>query len=433
MNPFQNAAAASVLRRLDAVAITGRELVIGGLLMLLVLLLTGALTWKTVAIAFVWAGASAGAVAYLRWRRALQAEDRRQYYDGDAASNKSMDDRTLQAMLSGLPDAAIVLDGRLAVRATNEAARDLFSIVPGRHIAQNTRAPELLRAVDVVLEQRIAQSLQLRLTPPLERTLAVRVTPLAAHEASGRHAILIVLQDMTEQERLSRMRADFVAYASHELRTPLASLKGFIETLQGAAKDDPAVHERFLAIMQEQASRMSRLIEDLLSLSRIEMREHVAPSGDVDLSVIVDEVTKSLRPLADQASIGIDMKSFTRPVVVIGDRDELAQVIQNLIQNAIKYGRAGGKIDVTLAPDGQRISLTVKDNGIGIAPHHLPRLTERFYRVSAKESRERGGTGLGLAIAKHIVNRHRGELRIASVLGQGSTFTVLLPAATGHQ
>ena len=228
------------------------------------------------------------------------------------------------------------------------------------------------------------------------------------------------------------MRSDFIANASHELRTPLASLKGFIETLRGPARNDSAARERFLSIMEAQAARMARILDDLLSLSRIEMRVHVAPEGEAELSGIVGAVTKSLQPLADEARIAVRFAPGAERFVVRGDRDELEQVFQNLIHNAIKYGREGGKVDVDISRrekrDGGHIAIAVADDGPGIAEEHLPRLTERFYRVDTATSRERGGTGLGLAIVKHILTRHRGELDIASRLGEGSTFTVVLPS-----
>ena len=233
------------------------------------------------------------------------------------------------------------------------------------------------------------------------------------------------------------MRADFVANASHELRTPLASLKGYVETLQGKAKDDAEARARFLKIMEEQAERMSRLVDDLLSLSRVEMREHLPPSDDVDLGPILREVAQALEPVATRAGITLNLAAGEGEMVVRGDADELTQVFQNLIHNAIKYSDTGGKVEIVLRrepatsgrPPGLRVD--VVDDGPGIPPQHLPRLTERFYRVNAAASRQKGGTGLGLAIVKHILNRHRGELVISSKLDQGSTFSVLLPSLTG--
>jgi two-component system phosphate regulon sensor histidine kinase PhoR len=235
------------------------------------------------------------------------------------------------------------------------------------------------------------------------------------------------------------MRADFVANASHELRTPLASLTGFIDTLRGHAKDDPEAQERFLGIMAEQATRMRRLIDDLLSLTRIELNEHVRPAGSVNVSDVVEEVANALSPMAAAANIQLDLVEPSSLPNVAGDREELFQVFQNLVDNAIKYGRPQTAITVELgtrrAGPGEpgpspAVYIAVSDRGEGIAREHLPRLTERFYRVDVRRSRAIGGTGLGLAIVKHIVNRHRGRLAIESKVGEGSTFTVYLPLAT---
>lgn len=333
----------------------------------------------------------------------------------------------LRALLAGLPDAALAFDGGGTVLGANDAAAALFPGCVGRHIALVARPPELFAAVHEVMAAGGARDFEFKLSSPHERTFAARAVAISEGAPERPGTILVVLRDVTEQERLSRMRADFVANASHELRTPLASLKGFVETLQGAARDDPKAREQFLAIMHDQASRMSRLIDDLLSLSRIEMREHVSPRGRTDLAAIVDDVCAAVRPVAEALDVRIETAKVGRPAPVVGDRDELAQVVHNLVHNAVKYGRRGGRVEIVVASEGGRMALTVADDGIGIAPEHLPRLTERFYRVNAKESRERGGTGLGLAIVKHIVSRHRGQLRIESQPGRGSTFSVILP------
>ncbi len=352
---------------------------------------------------------------------------------GESASATNDSSPLWRQVFDAMPDAALMLDGRLRVLAANAQAAALFPAPVGRTIVQLHRSPELLAAVDQAAGTGAAQTFDVYVSVPVERHLSGVATPLGPRATGGdtgasRPAVLLVLRDRTEQDSLAQMRADFVANASHELRTPLASLKGFVETLQGAAKDDPVARENFLGIMQSQASRMSRLIEDLLSLSRVEMREHVAPTGRADLAGIVSEVARTLAPNAGEVGIALALPPPSQPVPVIGDRDELVQVVHNLLQNAIRYGRRDGRVEVSLAPHGRRVALVVADDGIGIAPEHLPRLTERFYRVSAKDSRERGGTGLGLAIVKHIVNRHQGELRIESKPGQGSTFTVLLPS-----
>jgi two-component system phosphate regulon sensor histidine kinase PhoR len=227
------------------------------------------------------------------------------------------------------------------------------------------------------------------------------------------------------------MRADFVANVSHELRTPLAAIAGFIDTLQGPARDDPAARERFLGIMQAQAWRMARLIDDLLSLSRIELRAHQRPDTPVDLVPIVRQIVDGLQTLARDRDVVLEVTAPTEPLMVLGDRDELTRLFENLIENGLKYGASGKRVDIALAPvaasDGQgEARVSVRDYGPGIAAEHLPRLTERFYRVDVGESRAQGGTGLGLALVKHILNRHHGRLSIDSREGEGATFTVRL-------
>jgi len=264
---------------------------------------------------------------------------------------------------------------------------------------------------------------------PVERLFDVCVAPLALPDGPI-EATLVTLRDLTEIRRVERLRADFIANASHELRTPLASLLGFIETLQGSARDDAKARERFLPIMREQGRRMARLIEDLLSLSRIEQKQHLRPETVVDLAEIVRSVVDSITPMAEELVADIRLTAC-EPVPVKGDRDELLRVAENLIENAIKYGVRHdvrpGLVEVAVAAKEREAALTVRDYGHGIATEHLPRLTERFYRVDATQSRARNGTGLGLAIVKHILTRHRGRLTIASRLHQGSTFVATLP------
>lgn len=351
-----------------------------------------------------------------------------------SAAARAAGERVWTRVISSLPDPAIMLDAEGTVLSFNSAAHDVFAgCVVGRHISQVTRAPELLTAVNEALEDQELQSCRLDFKVPVERSLVGTVAPLklATNEALDPH-LLIVLRDLTEQDRLVRMRADFVANASHELRTPLASLKGFVETLQGAAKDDPDARDRFLKIMQQQAERMARLIDDLLSLSRIEMHAHVVPRDRVDVAGIITHVTQTLTPIADDKSVTLDIQSI--PAAPInGDRDELIQVFQNLIENAIKYGKTGGRVVISgrlltaADTDSKKLAIEVSDNGPGIAAEHLPRLTERFYRANAAQSRNIGGTGLGLAIVKHVLNRHQADLQIESNVGQGSTFRVTLP------
>lgn len=341
----------------------------------------------------------------------------------------------MQLVAEALPDPAILLNATGHVLYCNPSARGVFtSVREGSHVASAIRTPEFLDAVSSAPSRGRPVTVIYAERVPVGRRMAVTVAPLgqgAGHEGN----ILILLRDLTEVERINQMRADFIANASHELRTPLASLRGFIETLQGTAKDDPKARERFLAIMAEQASRMTRLIDALLSLSRVEMNAHVPPSGLIDLNDVLDHVRDTLEPLARESGGQLKVARFPRSAVVRGDRDELVQVFQNLVQNALRYGMKGGEVRIEakqIPPLGRqlgRYAVSIVDQGPGIAPEHLPRLTERFYRIDVASSREKGGTGLGLAIVKHILNRHRGELAIASQPGKGSRFTVLLDAA----
>jgi two-component system, OmpR family, phosphate regulon sensor histidine kinase PhoR len=342
--------------------------------------------------------------------------------------------RLWRTVVDAIPEPAVALDHNGNLLHANRMAEDQFNPRRPRnaHIASFIRDPELLSAVEEALDTGRGNTVELHTRVPVERRLLATMAPLESISTPGAPALLITFRDLTEQDRLTRMRADFIANASHELRTPLASLKGFVETLQGNAKNDPIARERFLKTMAEQTERMSRLVGDLLSLSRVEMREYLRPTDRVELGLILCEVAQTLEPFAMQANVRLSLAQPDTEAVVLGDRDELIQLFQNLVQNAIKYGRASGNVDVRLARESTaplRYRVDVRDDGPGIAPQHLPRLTERFYRVNTAASREKGGTGLGLAIVKHIVNRHRGELRIASTLGQGSTFTVIIPGA----
>jgi two-component system phosphate regulon sensor histidine kinase PhoR len=340
----------------------------------------------------------------------------------------------MEIMAEALPDPAILLNASGHVLFCNSPARGLFaSLREGSHISSVIRTPEFLDAVGAAPDQGRAVTVTYAERVPVGRRMAATVAPLAKG-SERRGSILVLLRDLTEVERINQMRADFIANASHELRTPLASLRGFIETLQGTAKDDPSARERFLTIMAEQASRMTRLIDALLSLSRVEMNAHVPPSSLIDLNDVLDHARDTLEPLARTNELRLEVERFGRPAIVRGDRDELVQVLQNLVHNALKYGVKGGEVRLVArrtpphGRQGARYAIAVIDNGPGIAAEHLPRLTERFYRIEA-QSKEKGGTGLGLAIVKHILNRHRGELAITSKPGKGSTFTVVLNAA----
>jgi two-component system phosphate regulon sensor histidine kinase PhoR len=264
---------------------------------------------------------------------------------------------------------------------------------------------------------------------PADRWTEAFIVPVALAEAIAgrRELVFVTLHDLTRIKQVEEMRADFVANASHELRTPLASLSGFIETLQGSARNDPQARERFLDIMKAQANRMARLIDDLLSLSRIELKAHVQPESQVDLAPIVRQVADGLLTLARDRGVEIRIDLPPEPLMVRADRDELIRVFENLVENALKYGASGKRVDIALSPTDNEALIAVRDYGPGIAPEHLPRLTERFYRVDVAESRAQGGTGLGLALVKHILHRHRARMTIDSAPGKGATFTVRLP------
>lgn len=341
---------------------------------------------------------------------------------------------TALVALEQLPDPVLILDQTGRVVLANEAAHQAIGgPAVRRHVSSVMRTPALLEAVSRVLAGGPAENVEYSFLVPVERHYQAHVRPLPGERQPGTWA-LVILHDLTALKRVDQMRADFVANASHELRTPLASVSGFIETLRGHARNDPEAQEKFLEIMHDQANRMRRLIDDLLSLSRIELNEHIYPTNSADLLGVLRDVVDALGPIAerDNSRIVLDAPAHLAPIP--GERDELFQVFQNLVDNAIKYGASGAEVTLTVGQSpvaGRRsgVFVSVRDRGEGIAREHIPRLTERFYRVDAKRSRERGGTGLGLAIVKHILLRHRGWLSIDSVLGEGSTFTVFLPSA----
>ncbi|HEX5997894.1 MAG TPA: ATP-binding protein [Hyphomicrobiaceae bacterium] len=384
--------------------------------------------------------ALAGIAAALAFALLLPGDDATAGADQRAAGEAgAAAQRLWRLMIDAVPEPAVALNAAARlVHANKLAEEELGGRRGGAHIASMSRDPGLLAAVEEALSTREPQTFELHGRVPVERRLLASIVPLKEAPTTARDVptLLITFRDLSEQDRLARMRADFVANASHELRTPLAYLKGSVETLQGPAKDDAAARATFLKTMGEQAELMSRLVDDLLSLSRVEMREYLPPSGEADLATVIADVAHTLEPIAQQADIALTLNGLEAAAPVRGDHDELAQVFQNLIQNAIKYGREGGKVDVVLSreagPPQAHYRVDVSDDGPGIPPQHLPRLTERFYRVNVAASREKGGTGLGLAIVKHILKRHRGELAIASELGEGSTFSVTLPAATAE-
>jgi two-component system, OmpR family, phosphate regulon sensor histidine kinase PhoR len=343
----------------------------------------------------------------------------------------------VSAIVSGMPDPAVLLDRAGRVIHLNAAASQLAPALRRNELAQFAlRSPEIITA----LREAIATAETRRATyldhVPVDRWMELIITPVPVPTLFGGtdKCMLMTFHDQTPLRRVEEMRADFVANASHELRTPLAALSGFIDTLQGPAKDDAQARERFLGIMHTQATRMARLIDDLLSLSRVELSAHVRPDTLVDIVPIIRQVIDGLEPLARERQVAIEIDLPAAPVAIAGDREELLRLFENLVENALKYGASGGKVIVSLtsAMSGEgvpEVRVMVRDFGPGIAPEHLPRLTERFYRVDVGDSRAQGGTGLGLSLVKHIVNRHRGRLLIESVPKNGAAFTAAFPQA----
>lgn len=348
------------------------------------------------------------------------------------------------SVLDSVPDPLLTLDDQMRVVLANQSARNLLGQgVAGREVATVLRDPAVLSAIRAALYPSAdpatdrARTVEVTLSDPIERDFVLGVQRLSVQAPDGTSAVLI-LHDVTALRRAERMRADFIANASHELRTPLAALIGFVETLRGPARDDERARDAFLEIMQEQAQRMGRLVEDLLSLSRIEQREYETPTDTVDLAHLVERVIAGLQLHANRREMTLTLTVTAPRTRVTGAADDLTQLAQNLIDNALKYGRTGTAVDIELKladkppPSMPRaahgvIALSVRDRGEGIAREHLPRLTERFYRIDKARSRAVGGTGLGLAICKHIISRHRGVLTVDSELGRGSVFTAHLP------
>ena len=337
-----------------------------------------------------------------------------------------------EKLIGAMPAPAILVDAEARVMLVNLPARELLpALREGEALVLALRAPDVTDAIRRVASGGEPETALWSERVPIERLFQVDIAPLTT-DPGDVVAMLLTLRDLTEARRVERMRADFIANASHELRTPLASLLGFVETLQGPAAADGKARAKFLSIMREQGRRMARLIDDLLSLSRIEQKQHLRPAGQVDLAQIARHVVDTLAPLARE--MGVELKlDADSSVLVTGERDELVRVAENLIENAIKYGAApdgaASRVEVAVTRRAKDGALVVRDHGHGIAPEHLPRLTERFYRVDPGQSRAKNGTGLGLAIVKHILARHRGRLTIDSRIGAGSTFTAFTPLA----
>ena len=343
-------------------------------------------------------------------------------------SDKVMD---MNVVIAALPMPVLLIDRDDRISAANREAEEIFGpALQSRKYVSVIRQPTLITAISETRQTGLPGNTRFT-TRTGARDSSYRVSTTPAGDA-----IVVTFEDQTAAEEAGQMRRDFVANVSHELRTPLTALIGFIETLGGAARDDAAARDRFLAIMAHEANRMRRLVDDLLSLSRVEEGERVRPRENVALATVLSSVIKGLEPQARSAGVTVDLALEAPDEMVPGDPGQLVQVFSNLVENAIKYGAAGKTVTVTLSPRtmeqrlrAEVVTITVADQGEGIAGHHIARLTERFYRVDTHRSREVGGTGLGLAIVKHIVNRHRGRLQIESQEGHGTTVTVSLPTA----
>ena len=347
-------------------------------------------------------------------------------------------DRTLSTLVDALPDPLLLVQTNRRVERANPAANRLFERdCRGQPIESVLRDPGFLAAIDDALDGNDQADVNLQIAGPPARAFGGRIVPCRWHEQP---AALVSLRELTEQVAIERMRADFIANASHELRTPLTVIRGFVETLAGPAKDDPDARQRFLKTMGAESERMSRLIDDLLSLSKIEQNEHVAPDDHVGIAGIIGGVVDALRPYAEERQTVLAVEVAENLPPVLGDRDQLNQLFTNLIDNAIKYGGENSEVTIkarfveAAAPGAgpltgrPTVEVVIEDQGEGIAPEFLPRLTERFFRVDRARSRRLGGTGLGLAIVKHILRRHRGHIAFESEVGVGTVVRVFLVA-----
>lgn len=344
-----------------------------------------------------------------------------------------------EILVDTLPDILIMTDDNKMIVRTNRAARNVFGQnLAHRHLYDIISNDLLMDAITAVIEDLQGQKMEFQLGDPYVKDFQAIIERFPIPSEGG-ISIVITLTDITQQKRIQRMRADFVANASHEIRTPLASIIGFIETLRGPAKDDDDARDEFLKVMGDQAERMSKLVNDLLSLSKIEMNAHTIPEGKVDLLRLIRTEKQNFEWACEQKNITVKMRLSDTLPYTKGDAEELSQVVRNLIGNAVKYTMSNtevlitAKLTSTLPEDPFMRNLTraivfqVEDKGEGISKEHLPRLTERFYRVDTARTRKVGGTGLGLAIVKHVLNRHLGVLHIESEVGLGSTFSVFLP------
>jgi two-component system phosphate regulon sensor histidine kinase PhoR len=349
------------------------------------------------------------------------------------SDNAVVTDAILGTILHEVDMPILLIGNDRRVLFQNRAAVEMFSgSATGNDLSTAIRDPEVLVAADRVIDGGTATTVEFRQNQPVNRLLRARIERLAPPRNTGdRPSFIIMLDDVTDDERMREVRSGFVADVSHELRTPLAAVLSIVETLNGAAREDPAAQARFMVMLDEQARRMSGIVDDLLSLSRVEMNEHRPPDGTSELHEVIVSAAASASLIAAERNVRIIVEGEPQ-VAVSGDGLELSRVFQNLIDNAVKYGDADTAVTVTLEKRDRTAVISVADRGPGIPREHIPRLTERFYRVDKGRSRAAGGTGLGLAIVKHVVSRHRGRLKIDSTVGEGSTFTVELPLADAN-
>ena len=339
----------------------------------------------------------------------------------------------LDGVLAALPLPLVLVGPQERIVFANDRATAVFSKpLNSQHYISVLRQPMLLDAIEsAFVSGKPQEAVYLGREGARETTYLARAVPVSLDAGT---AVLVSFEDQTAMQDAGNMRRDFVANVSHELRTPLTALLGFIETIRGPARDDAESRDRFLGIMRDECERMNRLVQDLLSLSRVESSERQRPTELVDVAGLLRAAVTRLQPAASKSGVKIEVNVDPAPGPVPGDADQLTQVFSNLLENAVKYGSKPGTVTVALSEieaeptlRGPALRIDVEDQGEGIDPLHIPRLTERFYRIDSHRSREMGGTGLGLAIVKHIVNRHRGRLRISSAPGEGSRFSVILP------
>ncbi len=341
--------------------------------------------------------------------------------------------------LNGLSASVFVVDSDRQILLVNDAGRALFgNDLIGVDFVVAIRNPACLEAINQVLQGDKKSEAVITLQKPVKTTFRVAVASLvskAEMPQENQPRAVVSLENISHIFEAEQMRSEFVANVSHELRSPLTALNGFIETLKGAARDDEEARERFLDIMEREANRMNRLIGDLLSLSKVEADARVRPQEQIDLRLLIKQAIAVLQPLATRENVELCLSiADDFETLISGDQDQLQQVFVNLVENAVKYGQTGGVVTIAITGKervvgvrGPAIQIDIIDQGAGIKSEHIPRLTERFYRVDKGRSREKGGTGLGLAIVKHILARHRGRLQVASEIGKGSTFSVFLP------